>query len=78
LLRRSGETGEASHGRSIHEHGSFYGRHPVARRPNYGFEKQQKDAKKLKKREEKEEKKRLKREAGDGAAPPPAEGDGQS
>jgi hypothetical protein len=44
----------------------------VARRPNYGFQKQQKDLKKQKKREEKDEKKRLKRE-GDAAVPLPAD-----
>jgi hypothetical protein len=34
---------------------------PMARRPNYGVEKRQKELKRQKKREEKEEKKRLKR-----------------
>jgi hypothetical protein len=38
----------------------------VARRPNFGFEKRQKDLKKQQKREEKAEKKRLKREGGEG------------
>ena len=42
----------------------------MGRRPNYGFEKQQKDAKKRKKREEKEEKKRLKSEAAKEGVPP--------
>jgi hypothetical protein len=41
----------------------------VARRPNYGFQKQQKDLKKQKKREEKQEKKRLKTEAAQGGNP---------
>jgi hypothetical protein len=36
----------------------------VAKKPNFGFEKRQKDLKKQQKREEKAEKKRLKREAG--------------
>jgi hypothetical protein len=36
----------------------------VARRPNYGFEKRQKQLEKQKKREEKEERKRQKREDG--------------
>ena len=35
----------------------------MPRRPNYGFQKQQKDLQKQKKREEKNEKKRLKSEA---------------
>ncbi len=34
----------------------------MARRPNYGFEKKQKEIKKQKKREKKAEKKRLKKE----------------
>lgn len=38
----------------------------MARRPNFGFEKRQKDLKKQQKREEKAEKKRLKREGGEG------------
>ena len=38
----------------------------LARRPNYGFQKQQKELKKQKKREAKEEKKRLKAEAAEG------------
>ena len=38
----------------------------MARRPNYGFQKQQKDLKKQKKRAEKAEKKRLKTEAAQG------------
>ena len=41
----------------------------MGRRPNYGFQKQQKDLQKQKKREEKAEKKRLRSEAGEGAAP---------
>jgi hypothetical protein len=45
----------------------------MPRRPNYGFQKQQKDMKKQKKREEKNEKKRLKTEAAQGEAPPPTE-----
>lgn len=36
---------------------------PVARRPNYGFEKRQKEILKQKKKTEKEEQKRLKKEA---------------
>jgi hypothetical protein len=36
----------------------------MARRPNYGFEKRQKEILKQKKKEEKEEKKRLRKEAG--------------
>lgn len=36
----------------------------MGKRPNFGFEKRQKDLKKQQKREEKAEKKRLKREAG--------------
>lgn len=43
----------------------------MATRPNYGFQKQQKDLKKQKKREEKAEKKRLKREAAEGGTPLP-------
>ena len=52
----------------------------MARRPNYGFQKQQKDLKKQKKREEKTEKKRLKSEAAQsGDAPPTDTGvDGES
>ena len=42
----------------------------MARRPNYGFQKQQKELKKQKKREEKEEKKRLKGEPAEGTLPP--------
>ena len=45
----------------------------MARRPNYGFQKQQKEMKKQKKREEKDEKKRLKSEAAEGGAPPQTE-----
>ena len=45
----------------------------MARRPNYGFQKQQKDLKKQKKREEKDEKKRAKREAAEGGVPLPAD-----
>jgi hypothetical protein len=41
----------------------------MARRPNYGFQKQQKDLKKQKKREEKAEKKRLRNEAAQGGVP---------
>jgi hypothetical protein len=37
----------------------------MGRRPNYGFQKQQKDLQKQKKREEKAEKKRLKAESVD-------------
>ena len=44
----------------------------MARRPNYGFQKQQNESKKQKKREEKDEKKRIKREA-EGGSPLPAE-----
>jgi hypothetical protein len=40
------------------------GVHRVAKKPNFGFEKRQKDLKKQQKREEKAEKKRLKREGG--------------
>ena len=36
----------------------------MAKKPNFGFEKRQKDLKKQQKREEKAEKKRLKREGG--------------
>lgn len=36
----------------------------MARRPNYNFEKRQKEISKAKKKEEKEEKKRLRKEAG--------------
>lgn len=39
----------------------------VAKKPNYGFNKQQKEMKKQKKKEEKDEKKRLKREEAQGA-----------
>lgn len=35
----------------------------MARKPNYGFEKRQKELKKQEKREEKEERKRLRKEA---------------
>lgn len=41
----------------------------MAKKPNFGFEKRQKDLKKQQKREEKAEKKRLKREGGGEAAP---------
>lgn len=41
----------------------------MPRRPNYGFQKQQKDMKKQKKREEKAEKKRLKSEAAQPGVP---------
>ena len=40
----------------------------MARRPNYGFEKRQRELKKQKKREEKAERKRLKKEAAAAAA----------
>lgn len=48
----------------------------MARRPNYGFEKRQKELKRQEKREEKAERKRL-RAAGDegGDAVPQADGD---
>ena len=42
----------------------------VARRPNYGFQKQQQAIKKQKKRDEKAEKKRLKKEAAQDLASP--------
>ena len=42
----------------------------MARRPNYGFQKQQKELKKQKKREQKEEKKKLKAEEGESVIPP--------
>ena len=45
----------------------------MARRPNYGFQKQQKEMKKQKKREEKDAKKRLKSEAAEGGTPPQTE-----
>ena len=48
---------------------STIGVHRVAKKPNFGFEKRQKDLKKQQKREEKAEKKRLKREGGEPAAP---------
>ncbi len=41
----------------------------VARKPNYGFEKKQREIKKQKKKEKKAEKKRLKREVDNGEAP---------
>jgi hypothetical protein len=41
----------------------------MGRRPNYGFQKQQKDLAKQKKRDEKEAKKRLKSEATPGSVP---------
>jgi hypothetical protein len=41
----------------------------VARKPNYGFEKKQREIKKQKKKEKKAEKKRLKREAASGEDP---------
>lgn len=47
----------------------------MAKKPNFGFEKRQKDLKKQQKREEKAEKKRLKREGGGDADP--NEGDGE-
>ena len=40
------------------------GRQIMARRPNYGFEKRQKELDRQKKKEEKAEKKRLRKEAG--------------
>ena len=45
----------------------------MPRRPNYGFQKQQKDMKKQKKREEKAEKKRLKSEAAQPGVPAEAD-----
>ena len=47
----------------------------VARRPNYGFEKKQREIRKQKKKQEKAEKKRLKKEAleEEGTAEAPAE-----
>lgn len=42
----------------------------VAKRQNYGFQKQQQDLKKQKKREEKEAKKRQKSEAAEGGPQP--------
>jgi hypothetical protein len=47
----------------------------MARRPNYGVEKRQKELKKQKKQEEKAEKKRLKREGITGDSEPQADGD---
>ena len=47
----------------------------MARRPNYGFQKQQKELKKQKKREEKDAKKRLKAEGQERDAAPPADDD---
>lgn len=41
----------------------------MARRPNYGFEKKQRELKKQKKREKKAEKKRLKKELAEQGAP---------
>ena len=41
----------------------------MAKRPNYGFQKQQKDLKKQQKRAEKDEKKRLKGEAAESIPP---------
>jgi hypothetical protein len=41
----------------------------MGRRPNYGFQKQQKDLQKQKKREEKAEKKRLRSEAAENGVP---------
>ena len=51
----------------------------MPRRPNYGFQKQQKDLKKQKKREEKNEKKRLKSEAAasEDATPSPTTAEGE-
>jgi hypothetical protein len=45
----------------------------VARRTNYGFQKQQRDQKTQKKREAKDEKKRLKQEAVEGQVALPAD-----
>jgi hypothetical protein len=45
----------------------------VARRTNYGFQKQQRDLKAQKKREEKDEKKRRKQEAAEGEVALPAD-----
>ena len=47
----------------------------MARRPNYGVEKRQKELKKQKKQEEKAEKKRLKREGITSGSEPQADGD---
>ena len=47
----------------------------MARRTNYGFQKQQMEQKKQKKREEKDEKKRLKQETGEGVPLPANPGD---
>ncbi len=47
----------------------------MARRPNYGYEKRQKEIKKQKKREAKAEKKRLKKEAAALAENPPEGGE---
>ena len=50
----------------------------MGKKPNFGFEKRQKDLKKQQKREEKAEKKRLKREAGpDQAGDVQADGDSE-
>ena len=49
----------------------------MARRPSYGFQKQQQELKKQKKREQKDEKKRLKEAAGDGTPPSPDTEDGE-
>ena len=46
----------------------------MAKKPNFGFEKRQKDLKKQQKREEKAEKKRLKREGDGGGDVPQADG----
>ena len=48
---------------------STIGAHRVAKKPNFGFEKRQKDLKKQQKREEKAEKKRLKKEGGGDSGP---------
>ena len=48
----------------------------MAKRQNYGFQKQQQDLKKQKKREEKEEKKRQKEQAAEGR-PVPADPSGR-
>ena len=45
----------------------------MARRPNYGFQKHQKELQKQKKREQKEEKKRLKAQVAEDVSPPQAD-----
>ena len=49
----------------------------MAKKPNFGFEKRQKDLKKQQKREEKAEKKRLKREGGGDAEATEGDVDGE-